>query len=382
MNWSVSVFLREEKPKKNGECPIYLRLIVKRAKKDIALHISCKVENWDAAERKIKGRTQFTEKYNYLIEREVSRLKEILLDQEIRDRPFSIDTIYELYSGNEKKKSSRVVEFAKQYLIENKANYTTLNSYNTRSAIIRKIERYSSKVLFEDISADWLRKYSSYHKRQGNKPNTIGKDLRFLRVIWNAARRAGIAKHYPFKDFTLPSENTHREYLELAEVQILEKLLAGDILNNSQKNVLKYGLFSCYTSLRYSDIYALRQVDIKNGFIKVRQIKTGHFVEIPLIDKAKLLIGSGAAGKVFKVFSNQKTNEYLKEIIALAGIPKKISFHCLRHTFAMIALNELGMPLEVVQSLMGHNSIKTTQIYARIKKNTLIRNMDKWNNIG
>jgi site-specific recombinase XerD len=66
------------------------------------------------------------------------------------------------------------------------------------------------------------------------------------------------------------------------------------------------------------------------------------------------------------ILSNQKLNAYLKELGDICGITKKITFHIARHTFATTVTLENGVPIDSVSKMLGHRSIKTTQIYARI----------------
>ncbi len=82
-------------------------------------------------------------------------------------------------------------------------------------------------------------------------------------------------------------------------------------------------------------------------------------------------------GFVFPVPSNQKANQFLKDIAKAAGISKPITMHMARHTFATYSLN-IGMPLEVVQRVLGHSSVRTTEIYARIVNKTVEEQMKKW----
>ncbi len=79
---------------------------------------------------------------------------------------------------------------------------------------------------------------------------------------------------------------------------------------------------------------------------------------------------------VFRVLSNQKTNEYLKEIIKIAGIDKVITFHSARHTLATRGL-EMGIPIEVVSKILGHTEIKMTQIYAKVNDGLKYQEMMK-----
>ena len=80
---------------------------------------------------------------------------------------------------------------------------------------------------------------------------------------------------------------------------------------------------------------------------------------------------------VFPVISNQKMNDYIKEIIAICDIDKDISFHCARHTFATTVTLENGVPIESVSKMLGHTNIQTTQIYARITNQKIQQDMSE-----
>jgi site-specific recombinase XerD len=96
-------------------------------------------------------------------------------------------------------------------------------------------------------------------------------------------------------------------------------------------------------------------------------------VRIPILPKAMEIIEKYkthplvlAKGKLLPVYSNQKLNAYLKEIADLCGIQKPLTFHIARHTFATTVTLTNGVPIETVSKLLGHTSIKTTQIYAKV----------------
>jgi site-specific recombinase XerD len=72
------------------------------------------------------------------------------------------------------------------------------------------------------------------------------------------------------------------------------------------------------------------------------------------------------SGQVIPIYSNQKTNDYLKEIAEKAGIVKPLSFHCARHIFATVITLSNGVPIETVSKMLGHTDIRTTQIYSRV----------------
>ncbi|MCD4794937.1 MAG: site-specific integrase [Bacteroidales bacterium] len=174
--------------------------------------------------------------------------------------------------------------------------------------------------------------------------------------------------------------------MNIAKLNKLEKLYYENNLDNRQLNVLRYFLFVCYTGLRYTDIKNLKYSHIKKRlfiegeiqFIELKMHKTKLNVSVPIIEKAKKLMPKKVARNhlVFRVLSNQKTNQYLKEIIKIAGIEKNITFHSARHTLATTGL-EMGIPIKVVSKILGHTEIKMTQIYAKVNDGLKYREMMK-----
>ena len=134
-------------------------------------------------------------------------------------------------------------------------------------------------------------------------------------------------------------------------------------------------VFSCFTGLSYIDVKKLKLNHIHNSFngnmwIKKKREKTGVQFDILLLDIPKMILdkykGMLPEDILLPVISNQRLNAYLKEIADLCGIEKNLTFHLARHTFATTVTLAKGVPMETVSKMLGHTSLKTTQIYARI----------------
>ena len=134
-------------------------------------------------------------------------------------------------------------------------------------------------------------------------------------------------------------------------------------------------IFSCYTALSYIDVCELRQEDIRTGFdgnlwIIRKRHKTNVTSTVRLLDIPKAILEKYKhklpTGKILPVISNQKMNDYLKEIAAICGIEKTLTYHVARHSCATSVLLANGVPIETVSKILGHTNIRTTQIYARI----------------
>ena len=137
-------------------------------------------------------------------------------------------------------------------------------------------------------------------------------------------------------------------------------------------------LFCCYTGLAFADVEKLKPSEIGIGidgskWIFTNRQKTDTLSRIPLLsiaidilEKYKDHPACITSNKVLPVLSNQKYNEYLKEIANICGINKKMTSHTERHTFATTITLSNGVPMESVSKMLGHKNIKTTQHYAKV----------------
>ena len=135
--------------------------------------------------------------------------------------------------------------------------------------------------------------------------------------------------------------------------------------------------------------------DISTGFdgnlwIIRKRHKTNVTASIRLLDIPIAILkkykGKLPDGKLLPVISNQRVNDYLKEIAAMCGINKKLTFHMARHSCATSVLLANDVPIETVSKILGHTNIRTTQIYARITDRKVSKDMDllaqKLNHVG
>jgi site-specific recombinase XerD len=146
-------------------------------------------------------------------------------------------------------------------------------------------------------------------------------------------------------------------------------------------------LFSCYTGLAYADVKKLKRTEIATGednekWIFTRRKKTETRSNIPLLPPALSIIKKYESDPLLinrevllPVPSNQKMNEYLKEIAVLCGISKNMTSHIARHTFATTVTLTNGVPIETVGKMLGHLNPKTTQHYARINNKKVSNDM-------
>lgn len=222
---------------------------------------------------------------------------------------------------------------------------------------------------------DWFR--NTYTNRRTGKrvsARTADTYCQTFRTMLNEAVREGLMDKNPWNSLEtiekIKKPESKREYLTIDEIR---SMIATDCPNELVK---KAYLFSCFTGLRISDVKNLKWGDIyhENGqtYVSVVMVKTTKPLYIPLSGQALKWMPEKEEDRnkpddyIFGNLVNYgNVNENLKKWAEAAGIKKYISYHTSRHTFATMMLT-LGADLYTVSKLLGHSSIKHTQIYARI----------------
>jgi site-specific recombinase XerD len=183
----------------------------------------------------------------------------------------------------------------------------------------------------------------------------------------------------PYDDFkTNKPAPAKRKFLSIEMLQELK----SHHMTPRLESVRDMFLFSCYTGLAYKDVAKLTRDDIYTydgvQFIITDRTKTDEESAIPLLPQAAAIIEQYAdkdSDTLIPIISNQKFNGYLKEIQAICNIPITLTHHVARHTFATTITLENGVSLETVSRMLGHRSIKTTQIYSKLTRDRLARDM-------
>jgi len=162
----------------------------------------------------------------------------------------------------------------------------------------------------------------------------------------------------------IEAKETRREYLTMDELKKLYNTPCDPPVLRAAS------LFSCLTGLRISDILQLRWEDIRDfpdggKCVRLCTEKTETEATIPISQEALELCGTPGTGLVFKDLTRLIVNTKLKPWLKKCGITKYITFHCFRHTFATLQVNE-GTDIYTVSHLLTHANVGTTQIYADI----------------
>ena len=174
----------------------------------------------------------------------------------------------------------------------------------------------------------------------------------------------------PFREYEIKKEETTRSFLTKEEIRLL---MDGKLKNAKQELYRDLYLFCAFTGLSFSDMRNLTEENIRTYFdehewININRQKTGVVSNIRLLDIANRIIGKYRGlcenGRIFPVPHYNTCLAGIRAVAKRCGITKHITWHQSRHTAATTVFLSNGVPIETVSSMLGHKSIKTTQIYA------------------
>lgn len=220
-----------------------------------------------------------------------------------------------------------------------------------------------------------------HHKLQSN---TTMKYIKILKQILNYAISLEWIHSNPLNSFRCSYQSPDRVVLTQEEIDVMYN---KEMPNTRLEHVRDVFIFACYTGYAFSDVALLESSSIVRGidgemWIQANRVKTNvkenvMLLDIPLniINKYKEHKICIAKNKLLPVISNQHYNSYLKEIAVICNINKHLTSHIARHTFATTVTLANGISLESVSAMLGHASIKTTQIYAKVVQSKLSSEM-------
>ena len=374
----VSFLARKAMSKKTGMVPIYCRVRYGDTTAQFSTKIDVPYINWDSKRTRVKGnskkamnlklerlRISIIEKYDALIKTNVIITAKTIVDYYKNNTLIMNSVINVFKQHNTNMKSLIGIEYS----------YGSYKNYKTTlKHLIKYINtKYNANDIFlNKINYDFIYNFSQFlllHTECNH--NGMMKHIQRFKKITNFCINNNYITNDPFAGFKISFKKSNRVYINKQELHTLKNIT----LNDSLSKVRDIFLFACYTGLSYIDLYNLSLKNIRKGYdnlqwIYVKRHKTNIPSNIPILPPAFSILKKYKKQKninrIFPMISNQKMNKALKEIAHLCNFNKKLTFHSARHTFATTVTLTNGVPIETVSKMLGHNNIKTTQIYARV----------------
>lgn len=394
--FGIQFVIRLPKQQKNEMASVYARITVNGHRSEISLKAKILPNNWDEVRGKAKGKRDEIVKLNNHIE----RVRSLITDcyhQLIQERKHvTVEAVKSSYLGKDIKETITLLKLSEYHkqVETGKLAPGTMKNYTTTESYLKKFIKKQYRK--DDISLEclnykfildfeiFLNNYEPVDHQKPLKNNGVMKHLERLKKLVNLAVTMDWLEKDPFSKYRLRFDKVERGYLSKEELIILiNKRFAIERL----QSVLDMFLFSCYTGLAYVDISKLSNMHICKGidgneWLMTSRQKTNTSVRVPLLPQALQLISkyknhpsAVANNTLFPVITNQRMNGYLKEIADICEIKQNLTFHLARHTFATTVTLSNGVPIESVSKMLGHTSIRTTQIYAKVVEHKLSEDM-------
>lgn len=288
---------------------------------------------------------------------------------------------------------------------QNDWTHSTIEKF---AAVKNHLKNFRSELSFDFFDEEGLTEYVQYLRDVREMRNsTIGKQLSFLKWFLRWSFKQGMHSNNAYDTFKPKLKDTQKKIIFLTWEE-LNRLREFKIPPTKQalERVRDVFLFQCFTGLRYSDVFNLRRSDIKGDHIEVTTVKTSDSLIIELNDHSKAILEKYKDvefenDKALPVITNQKMNDYLKELAELAEINEPVrqtyykgneridevtpkyallGTHAGRRTFICNAL-ALGIPPQVVMKWTGHSDYKAMKPYIDIADDIKANAMSKFNQL-
>lgn len=389
--FSILFYLNTSKKKKSGKSPVMGRISVDGKSTAFSTGIDILPSEWNALKGLATGkdnisvnkqigncRTKLEEHYKAMVENQGFVTAE-LLKNALRGIGTAQNTVMQEFADlvEEKRKSVGIRIVASSYCIY-PAAYRHFKGF--------LIHKYNADdIPFSMVNIAMVEEFAYYLKIDARlAARTARSTMKPFRTVVRRAYNKGLLRNDPFFDYVPEKILSNPRWLSHDEIDRLMKIRISSPALNFVRDMF---LFSTFTGISYIDLKNLRHTDIgkrEDGslWIILNRQKTGISSYIPLLEFPKNIIDkymgtkfSGDNGKVFKMRSSASVNGHLKELAKLAGIDRQLNYHQSRHSFGTEICLSQGVPIETLSKMMGHKSIKTTQIYAEVTRTKINEDM-------
>lgn len=397
---TISTLFWVRKSRANGgKAPLFCRVTICRQRYEMPLNLAIDPKLWNAKLQLCTGKTPAAKDINRIIREQTDVVNAAIDKLQAKGYPLSIENFKLIYRAVDNDFST--IDKLFDYFLAtggNKLRPSTLKSYTATRRHLAAFVMLRYHISDFDITAidrNFVNEFYAYlqgylrqdNKRQCTENGALKHMQRFRKLLDMACSNEWIARN-PADGMHWEKRKTERGFLTEEEL----KRIADAQLTPALSVLRDIFLFSVYTGTSFVDMTMLTDNNIVVGidhslWLNFNRTKTGQRCSIPLLEPALRILDryenyrrASPQARLFPVPTNQVTNRDLKIIARAAHVDKNITFHCARHTFATTITLSNGIPLETVSRMLGHASIATTQIYAKIVDKKVLDDMAQLRN--
>lgn len=399
-NHTFSVLFWINKSKiKNGAAPIYARITVNGKRAELSLKRSIEPDKWNSKSESAKGNTEESRTLNSYINMVKGNIEKHYNQMLSNGEMITAETIKNRYTGLYEKKKTLVEAFdyhnkMMEAQIGIEVEETTLEKYEvTKRRLIdfMKHQYNRSDMALVELNHRFAVEFEFYLRTEvGMIHNTAMKYIKNLKkVVCLAISNEWLDKH-PFINYKCNIKEVERDFLTQEE---LDKLINTSLSDPALERTRDVFVFQCYTGYGYAEVVRLTKENIQMGIDGIlwtsiqrkktmnKTVKKSNVPLLPMalqiVEKYKDDLECQIKGTLLPVDSNVNLNLRLKRIAKACSINKTLTTHIGRHTFATTVTLANGVPIESVSSMLGHSSISTTQIYAKVVETKVSEDMQR-----
>jgi site-specific recombinase XerD len=390
----VSFIVRKDRMQ-NDKGPVYLQLFLDGKRVRISTDQLVNMKDWDEKSGRLKGNSAMSNSINEYLEKIKLDTLRIYNDYKLKEVDITVDMLKNRLTKKEidqRKKLLQVCDIfnsnaEKLIGIEiGKITWGRYLAFRNRIADFIKLKYSMDDIYLSHLKYSFMVEYEFYIKTEVKiQQNTMVKYLKYVnRVVEFAVNNEWMERNI-FQNYKCPLKEAKREYLTAAE---LDRIMTKEISIERLAEVRDVFVFCCHTGYAYKDAAKLTADHLGIGingrqWIYTSRQKNDNVANVPLLDIALEIIDKYKDhpkcvkdGKLLPMKSNQKLNTYLKELADICEIRKPLTMHIARHTFATTVLLANGVSMEATSKMLGHSSIKTTQIYGKIVESRVADEME------
>ncbi|WP_426480186.1 site-specific integrase [Chryseobacterium sp. R2ACT005] len=391
-SYGLTFFLKSSKNEKIRH--IYVRITVDGIPKETSTKRKWYIDRWDQKEGKAVGTKEDAKTINLFLESLTTKInshRTELMNNSVLIT--SIDLI-NFVNGKYKPRNKILEEFQEhndemaKLVITNEYSKGTHERYVTARSHVEEFIKFKynkNDLEFSALNYEFVKDYDLYLKTIRNCSNNTSLKYisNFKKIVLRAVAKEIIPKD-PFQLFVSKKTKIKKKPLTKAELKRIEE---KEFSSERLSVVRDIFVFQCYTGLCYIDAFQLKWEDVKKGddgfmWIMSSRQKSKSETDIPLLPKALEIIAKYRydpiclkRGAVLPGRSNQKMNEYLKEIAVLCEVNSTLNTHKARRTFASTVTLNNGVSIHIVKEMLGHYSVKQTEEYAITEQASISREM-------
>ena len=391
--FSIIFYLKRQVVKKDGTVPVMGRITVDGTQAQFSCKVTANPDLWDTKGGRMKGKSAMALEEN----RKLDKMRVCINKnyQEIMDRDSFVtaEKVKNAFGGLEYRSQTLMKvyrQFNEDYEKLYKAGMRSRSSYRKYLCVYRHLLEFLNTrfhvndIALKELTPAFISDIEAFLRTDKHIcENSLSIYILPLRSMVFKAMDNGWLTRDPFREYKVPKVDTTRGFLTKEEIHLLMNV---ELKRKTMQLIRDLYLFCCFTGLAFADLKNLKEEHIQTFFddsewIVINRQKTGVRATIKLLDYPKFIMekyrGLCADERIFPVPCYSDCRGILLRIAKRCGITKHLTWHMSRHTMATEICLTNGVPIETVSSILGHKNIKTTQIYAKITKEKLNKDMDK-----